>query len=390
MKYTITGVLTTTSPLHIASPAPARATMDGRVHDYFEKGSSTPCIRVRRQPFSTGAFPLERLTQEEEEAEASIAARGAEKAQRPAWEDVPVIPANSLRGRLRRFAARAYYDALLEKGEMLSLRSYNVMQCGAATGNPDGSDSTFDDLLAGREHPYFGLFGGGARMRKSGLRVDEAYAVTELTADFVPYVPATYVTQRGWLMTSVLFKRRNDDILSLADPAYQTRILGENHRQVIGGYMDEVFDSKERKKAKAKATEAAGGDAEQAGSDKERGVQSFHAIEVVNPGSHFALRFEIDGHAGHLGLLLVALQGLFRDQRLGGCGQLGFGRFNVPVLTIQREGAVPQPVFAPPMEGGGLFELAENDVVLEALDCWNVARDGASAAQIEALAGFAR
>ncbi|MFG1187907.1 type IV CRISPR-associated protein Csf2 [Xanthobacter aminoxidans] len=387
MSYVIHGVLTTLSPLHITEPGTNYVNFEGFESSYLAKGKNLfPAMVTRRQYIGKNAFPVGGLVES-----------GAAEPERTAgFTRIPVIPANSIRGRLRRCAAREYYDALLEKGQSLSVKAYNVMQCGAATGNPDGSSAPFDDILAGEAHAYFGLFGGGTRIRRSNLRVDEAWAVTPATHGFVPYVPVEYVAGAGHSLTRYSFKRRNDDLLSLADSAYQTRILGEDHRHLIGEYQDSALRKKEataRKKGKAAGADAQApseevSEAEGEKEEKLRGLQSFTAVESVNPGVHFSLRFEVNGGPRHAGLLLVALQRWVREQRIGGLGQIGFGRFAVPELVIRRSDGASSDVFGPALGADpGDRRLADSSLIQEVMDAWNEARDGADAAVIEELSG---
>ena len=104
--YTIRGVLRLTSPLHIAAARKESVDPDtDRLLPSGEPGIAVvPATKYQLPMFLRGNRTAASGGQEETDLE-----RG------PAFLDVPVIPANDLRGRLRRLAARAVFDVLLAK-----------------------------------------------------------------------------------------------------------------------------------------------------------------------------------------------------------------------------------------------------------------------------------
>ena len=269
-QYTITAVLTTLSPMHITQPGSHRVDLNGKT---VSEKEGFPCPQTTKMWLSSRPILSDLV-----EGGGSEVTAG----QRP----VPCIPANSIRGQLRRQAARSIMNGLVAKGEKLSIVAYNVLQCGAATGSPDSSPSTVEEAVLADGHPYFGLFGGGPRLIRSNLRVDTAMAITETS---LPYLRAGFegAVNSGQL-TSVGWMRRNDDALQLADLDLQRKVITEAH-QALNDHQDAALAAKKP------------GDAD-GGGDSDKVLSRFNALEYVRPGVHFALRLDLDGTEAQAGL----------------------------------------------------------------------------------------
>lgn len=305
-QYTITAVLTTMSPLHITQPGSHRVDLNGKT---VSEKEGFPCPQTTKMWLSSRPV-LSQLV----DGDAGEPTAG----QRP----VPCIPANSIRGQLRRQAARSIMQGLLAKGERLSIVAYNVLQCGAATGSPDSNPSTVEEAVMADGHPYFGLFGGGPRLIRSNLRVDTALAITETS---LPYLRAGFegAVNSGQL-TSVGWMRRNDDALQLTDLDMQRKVIREAH-EALNEHQDAAMSAK-----KSGDTDAA--------SDSDKVLSRFNALEYVRPGVHFALRLDLDGTEVQAGLLLDAVLGFLRANRIGGGGRRGFGRFMLQSVMLNENG----------------------------------------------------
>ena len=149
--YVVRGILRLTSPLHIA--APRKETVDPETDRLLPGGERgimvVPTTKYRLPMFVRGS----QTSGVDAIAEAEVP-RGS------AFADVPVIPANDPRGRLRRCAARKVFDVLLARNEQTSLGAYHGMTCGAVTGSPNGR-LTFAEAAQAARHSFLGLFGGG-------------------------------------------------------------------------------------------------------------------------------------------------------------------------------------------------------------------------------------
>lgn len=359
-NFTITAILTTMSPLHITDPGDKRVDIDG---NDVRGDAGFPCPRTTKMWLSNHPFLSAIATDSEDGAAPSSS-----------HSPVPCIPANSIRGQLRRQAAKAIMEALISRGEELSINAYNVLQCGAATGSPDGSGPTVAEAVEADAHPYFGLFGGGPRLIRSNLRVDTALAVT---AASLPYLrPEFGGAVNGGKLLSIGWRRRNDDALMLSDVDAQAKIIASFH-ETMNNYQDASMLSKA---AKAVAKDG-GDDGQEPASPVARGLGAFNAIEYVVPGTHFALRFDVDGTEEQAGLLLAALLGFVKTNRLGSDGRRGFGRFCLQSVTITENGE-QHPSTSRVTEDTSSWDGRASELV----QAWEAAKQAISAGEIERFA----
>src|SRR5471032_310488 len=119
-KMTFHAILTTLSPLHIASPESFRYVISeasgyASVKNGLEGGIA--CSGIQRRRMAPGAV------------------EGLEFG-------VPFIAANNIAGHLRRHASKILFDTITAKGGKVTLATYSAITCGAVTGKPDGRDLT--------------------------------------------------------------------------------------------------------------------------------------------------------------------------------------------------------------------------------------------------------
>jgi CRISPR type IV-associated protein Csf2 len=343
-NYRFLAVLTTVSPLHITEPAADRITLDGKV---MQGENGFPYARTTKMWL--GGNPM-----------VSDASEGASEA----MKSVPCIPSNTIGGLLRRRAARQIFDHLVGRGEQLSINAYNVLECGAASGNPDRANPTVDEVVRGYRHPYFGVFGGGPRMLRRKLRVDTALAITEAS---VPYLHTHFgnALSTGRL-TGVLWQRRNDDLLHVVDPITQQLTIA-NYLEGVNAYQDDKMANKAKVADDEKAP---------------RGLDTFNALEHVAPGVHFALRLDLtEATQAQAGLLLSSLLALVELNRIGGQGRRGFGRFLLQSFVAECDGE--QKLLA--------SRISETDLAVSAFGQelmreWERERSTLSAGEFEAYA----
>ena len=401
--YVIRGVLRLSSPLHIA--APRKEAVDPDTDRLLPSGDRgivvTPTTKYRLPMFVRGNPGAEGNATEEADIP-----RGS------AFTDVPVVPANDLRGRLRRCAARQVFDVLLAKNEQISLDAYHGMTCGAVTGSPNGR-LTFLGAAQAARHPFLGLFGGGPRMVRSALQVSTGWPILASTIfagviseDLQGEVPCPMNSE--WLLTQRLFFRRIDDAIRFTDGYAQTvvREFGPEVTRWIESVSAvkkarESAGVKPGKASKAKALRASGTELTEEATDtgvKRREnsspppnrlqLQGFNAIEFVVPGTRFFLEFHLEEsqlRSGGLGLFLHALRDFVLQQNLGGWTKNGFGRFEFVQATIGQSGsgAIEYNVFTAGLDKGEFNH--ESALVLAALDAWAEASTTLSAAEIETL-----
>jgi CRISPR type IV-associated protein Csf2 len=191
---------------------------------------------------------------------------------------LPVIAANNICGRLRRFGAKFVLDALRAKGQKVSLPVYSVLQNGAWTGNPDGSDTTLDEYRRARAHPYMGLFGGGPRMIPRGFRAGNALPalawVREQFGIEAADEPMPDAVERH--LTQVFFCRRNDDLFHLVNLAQIESSL-KDFEKAVTTYQQAIIENKSGSRD----------------GESKISSQSFSALEFVSPGASFDAWFSL-------------------------------------------------------------------------------------------------
>lgn len=343
-NYRFLAVLTTLSPLHITEPAGDRITLDGKV---MQGENGFPFARTTKMWL--GGNPV-----------VSDASEGSSET----MKSVPCIPSNTIGGLLRRRAARQIFDHLVGRGEQLSINAYNVLECGAASGNPDRTNPTVDEVVRGYRHPYFGVFGGGPRLLRRKLRVDTALAITDAS---VPYLHTHFgnalTTGR---VTGVVWQRRNDDLLHVVDPVTQEMTIAD-YLEGVNAYQDDKMANKAKAADDVKAP---------------RGLDTFNALEHVAPGVHFALRLDLtESSEAQAGLLLSSVLALVGLNRIGGQGRRGFGRFLLQSFVVERDGE--QKLLA--------SRLSETDLSVSSygqdlMNKWEQERSSMTAGEFEAYA----
>ena len=195
MNTKITLHLRTLSLLHITAPGKFKVDINGR--RIYGKQQGFPCSLTQKL-----SIPLR-----------------TDEARDDDWNrTVPLIPANTIRGRLRRMSAQAILSHLEANGEKLTLPAWQGLQSGAIYGHPDSSVPSVEQMRADYESVYLGAWGGSSRMVPSVVYVGGALPVIDETinAGLVPgHAMEDAVKGR---LTQIFFFRRVDDTIMLADP----------------------------------------------------------------------------------------------------------------------------------------------------------------------------
>lgn len=241
---------------------------------------------------------------------------------------IPVIPANGLGGRLRRTAAELIIDSLVARGQQVSPRAYNTLTAGSPDASLLRAEASMEQVIAGKQHPYFGLFGGSSYALSSDLVIHEGYPLSAMTAHLLSLPAMVNVPEvRDIDMTQVIPLVKKDDVKDVKDPARLTSAVGVD---AVSDYIGGVMERREEKNARKKSDEQDQG--------KKTELATIAALQVATPGLSFALRFDaVVRSDAHLGLLLLALHRFcdpaFNGQ-IGGKGAKGFGRFTVAQARI--------------------------------------------------------
>lgn len=342
MQYRIHALLKIRSPLHIAAPSNMR--FDPGTGQIMYGAGGVPCTAVQKMPIIHSATGESR--------------------------QYPVIAGNNLAGRLRRHGARLVTEVLKAKGQKVSLATYSILQSGAATGNPDGEDTTYADYRRTRAHPYIGLFGGGPKMIRRGFKVHEALPITETTRELGGVLmhpdAGRHLLADNARLTYVWGIRRNDDLRDLVNIAEAEEVV-EN--------FEEVFERRQAQIIAEVASKKDGGVAELKSSTK-----TYAAVEFVVPGTIFNLTLEIDAGETHMGLLLLSLDSFAAKERIGGHGRNGFGVFTLEDVRLVDEHGNEQ---------SGLFNngrlLKDHAAAAPFLAAWDDAKRELDAATLEDL-----
>lgn len=304
--YRLHAFLRTTSPLHITSPESARLDVTSMKVIYGDS-MGIPLNQVQKL---------------------NVMELGGNS------RAVPVIAANNIMGRLRRHGAKKVLDVLRAKGQKVAISTYSALQCGAATGKPDGRDVMFAEYREARQHPYIGLFGGGPRMMRRNAWCFNAVPYMDSTAFmFVrnrhPYIDeAVHKTaQDSRRLTQFWILNRNDDLRELLNIT-QAQASIENFDAEINARQQAIL-------ADSKAN------SEGAASTSRHSTRSFSSFEFVVPGIYFPLCFELNVTDAQLGLFLLSLDSFSATERIGGHARNGLGQFALSdVLITDGEGKV--------------------------------------------------
>lgn len=324
MKYTIEGVLTTTSPLHITQPGESRWEFNARdgQGDYTKGKLGFPLTHTRSASVFLGANnKLRDDVLDDDAAEQTVSRR----------EKVPVIPATTWRGMLRRGAARVIEDHVIENlGKKLSYSTYQGLHCGAISDKPDGVGPTTDEIRSARSHVFYGIFGGGPRMLQGMLRASDSLPVTSSLIE-ARLLPETLNDQAlkgvySRSLYSVSPVIRKDDFAGNVDGSSEAAEVVEN--------FYEAYDAFRQKEVERKINNLKGG---KEGESGERGVRAMSFREDVAIGVPFNVRLELKGTRAQVGMLLAAIDRRLPDG-VGGRSSLGFGRLSGVLYVVDQTG----------------------------------------------------
>jgi len=283
----------------------------------------------------------------------------------PSAQTVPIAPANTIGGGLRRACTSVVLDALARQNTTVHPALWRVMANGSAHGALQrraeeklveilprtqellreqlGSLSGRDALnlairLQQEENVFLGLWGGGPTLVSSSVgRSDAIPIVPELidtpAYDHDPSLPfaddlASYSVSQP--VTEAAYLRRRDDVAerSTFGQAYES-MMTESETTA-----DEWMQAVTSGPSEAERTAGEGeSDDEGDGSRSFVGLQLMSAMEVVSPGTtmHVSLPVQPRGsderQRAQMALLVAGVQRWLSDTHLGGVNRLQFGRF---------------------------------------------------------------
>lgn len=293
-KYRIAADIFTTSPLHITA---------------IEKGSYDPSTnRLTRYDGKGVGCSLTRTMK--------IASAAVIKGDAVYVPEVPVIPASTIGGKVRRAAADLIFDSLVKRDLVITVDAYNTMTSGMATTELKADQATPETIKAARLDPFLGLFGGTSFALSASTVISEGWPLIELTRPLLmsePLSPVLPLSELRSMTTPMAIIRKND----AAD------LSGANLEGVVGlEALAKYFQDEGDRRASSKAKKSNDEDS------KKTDLRTFNAVEAVNAGMSFALRFEVTARSpAHLGLMLLAIQKVLQNGQVGGKGARGMGQF---------------------------------------------------------------
>lgn len=309
----IHGTLTLTSPLMIAEPnaGDVRVDLAGRY-------------------VKNGGFPTTRVVH------LRIPAVGEHEGM-----NVPVIAANSLRGGLRRAGAELIEEALISRGETLTLGAYHSLRCGTPYGHPDKSTASLSEIRRAQEVPPLAVFGGGPRMIESALRVDTGLPILHglidrgLLPENLRENAVAVKDGQNHRLTTFLFLRRADDAATFVDHKLAEHVVtdyaqGIDAWQVLVGKAGRDPDANEGSTPKGNEE------------GPMRALAALNPFQCVVPGTPFSFGMDITTeHQASVGFAILALARFANKQTLGGYKRLGFGRFALSVEAVHDTNTMP-------------------------------------------------
>ena len=311
----IEGILRLTSPMHCAAVTSEKSTSEGNV------------TRTQSQPMVTS--------------------KGLSR--------VPLFPGNDLRGRLRRKAASLIMTSMKNRGLKIGVDLYAGMNSGSISAQPDKAALTLEEVLRAKSNAYIGLFGGGSRILRSRYRVNDLLPVLKDLAD-VKIVPRSLLDIApqghtgenqvghiaGWQAWSDRTSFRIDDVTRVMNGAEMATFIDDAVNSVADKQNSVLIGREERKSSKAAAK---AGEIKKSEIPTKLDTGNMFSLEYNVPGMpmYFLLDMQDDVTDEHIGLMLLSLRDLVREQALGGWVRIGFGRF-VPDLKLTHNGQT-MPIF---------------------------------------------
>jgi CRISPR type IV-associated protein Csf2 len=342
-KYRIALDITTTAPMHITAIEKGTYDPERKRLNRYDAATGIGCSLTRTMKIASAAVLLDDNIRVPE---------------------VPVIPASTIAGKVRRAAADLIFSSLTQRDLTVSVDAYNTMTSGMASTELKADKATPETVAVARRDPFLGLFGGTSFALSASCVIAEGWPLIDMTRPMLmsePLSPVLPLTDLRDMTTPMAIIRKND----AAD------LAGEHLENVVGRHALATYVQVEGdRRTDSKAKKAA------ADNSKKIDLRTFNAVETINAGMSFALRFEVVARTpAHLGLMLLSIQKVLRNGQIGGKAARGMGRFVCSASRLyevdptNRESTVLTNLFLGQETGYGLYEHEiVNEAVLQASD----------------------
>lgn len=259
--------------------------------------------------------------------------------------DIPFMPGNGLRGRLRRCATEFIFKKFKEiygsdMESKFTIDTFHGMTCGAVTGVPTSSIASVSGIQKEYNHVFLGLFGGGPNITPGKYSVSDLIPVCAITQqigsvpsdiDTLP-VMKTYSdgeSKNREISSTSTDLGRGNGLTNIYHIFRKDDVVNGNFIVPLDQFTD--FDGD----AQAWLQEIAG---KKEGESK-ISVSNMVAFEAIMPGVNMWFDMTIqDATKEQFGLMLNSLLILARDKKLGGHVSMGLGQFNALDLKINLQG----------------------------------------------------
>ena len=251
-------------------------------------------------------------------------------------ERFPFIAANNVAGRMRREAASLVMEALRKKNQKISLGSYSILTCGAASSSPDMEDVSYAEYKRAMNHPYLGLVGGGPKMIKRNMQVFDVLPCNEFLRDQQfsiahPHEENCRLAKNGYELTAVACFKRGDDIRSMLN-VDQMEAMIENFDDEMRDRAEEMLKDKKGKEEGLKNTVRSS-------------TVTWSSFEFIKPGADFDFTIKLNKNTdAQIGLFLLSLEN-FAQKHIGGQARNGLGRFTLNDVMLVGSGIEIKDVF---------------------------------------------
>jgi len=283
------------------------------------------------------------------------------------WDDgkkirtIPYVTAGSLRGLIRRAAAKRVLDTL---NRDVPRELFQILNGGSKGRGSIGEQASMEVLSKGSRQAFAGLFGGGPYMFHSSYSVDHLIPLVEWCSrrfhwslrdrSMIPAANLSYeerdeegrvVGMRDVSLTTTVTMAPRDDLLAGKGEGYIT-----NYFESLSEYLKSIGEGRANKAAEKKAKADAKERGEKFVASKgalSKDVANLVQIEAMLPGTplQFWARLKPQATPAQVGLLLLAIQDWANANQLGGGTARGFGRFEADLALWEDDREIVPNLF---------------------------------------------